>query len=70
MTTMKRAKEVLRGIATINRTQAGDYRACLLWAEPSTAYYTDDLDDAVGTMLAEHGRRQAQGAYYTDGGAK
>jgi len=50
--TLKQAKAILKPVGvSVNKMDSGDYRVCLHGADPITAYYTDDLEDAVLTGL-------------------
>lgn len=51
--TIKQAKETLATIGvTVNLTSYGEFRVNLLGGTEWTAYYTDSLEDAVGTGRA------------------
>jgi hypothetical protein len=61
--TLERVREILRelGITIGNRNEYGEYRVNLKGAGEGPAYYTDSLDDALGTgkhmaaHVAKHG---------------
>jgi uncharacterized circularly permuted ATP-grasp superfamily protein len=63
MTTFKQAQTFIRlcGI-TMNRTEAGDFRVAFrkdqVQCPEASAYYTNDLDDAVQTALAMVGAQR------------
>lgn len=56
MMTMKQAKEALKKIRVTIRKRDGEYRVNLAEGNEDTAYYTDDLKDAVdtGIMMRHH----------------
>lgn len=58
--TVKQASSKLRELGmTIRNTGFGDYRVNFLHGEERTAYYSDDLDDCVGTAFAMYNHRMA-----------
>lgn len=55
--TISEAKAKCRALGFSLRKKDGEYRLNLVSGTEATAYYTNDLDDAVGTALAEHNRK-------------
>ena len=49
--TLKQAKEILKDTCMSIRKLDGEYRVNFRDGFESTAYYTNDLNDAVGTAL-------------------
>lgn len=50
MTTIKEAKRELASIAiTLTKDDEGEFRVNFRGGKEATAYYTNDLDDAIGT---------------------
>lgn len=50
MTSFEEAKRVLRSIQlTLTRSTEDEFRVNFIGGEPTTAYYTNDLDDAIAT---------------------
>ncbi len=50
MMTLARARMILRALGlVIRRENDGEYRINFQGGDEATAYYTNDLDDAVGT---------------------
>lgn len=49
--TLARAKAVLRAVGVTINKRHGEYRVNLLGGREATAYYTDDIQDAVETGL-------------------
>lgn len=57
MTTIKQARDEVRGLGfTLRKTECGEFRLCPKGGTENQAYYTDCLDDAVGTARLEHAR--------------
>ena len=53
--TLRKAREILRAVdVVIRRTDYGEYRVCVRGCGEESAYYTNDLEDAVdtGRMMA------------------
>lgn len=57
--TISEAKAKCRALGFSLRKKDGEYRLNLVGGTEATAYYTNDLDDAVGTATMENARRVA-----------
>jgi len=56
--TLQEAKSIARHLGfTLRKVRSGDYRVNLPGGDDTTAYYTDDLEDAVRTAV-EMARQQ------------
>jgi hypothetical protein len=55
--TIKQAREELGRVGMVLRASDGEFRVNVRGGAESTAYYTNDLDDAVGTgrLMAARG---------------
>lgn len=57
MTTQKQARQACKALGfTFRRTDLGEYRIAPIGASEDCAYYTDDIDDAIGTAWCEANR--------------
>jgi hypothetical protein len=53
--TLKEAKSYANLLGySINKTQDGDYRYNVLGGKEETAGYTDNLEDAIGSIQLQH----------------
>jgi hypothetical protein len=56
--TLQAAKSIARHLRlTLRRVGSGDYRVNFRDGNETTAYYTDNLEDAVNTAVAMAGKR-------------
>jgi len=46
---LARARMILRALGIVIRREDGEFRVNFRGGDEATAYYTNDLDDAVGT---------------------
>lgn len=58
--TQSEARRILRDLGWTLRCSDGEYRVAPRGASEDRAYYTNDLDDAIGTARAENARQQAR----------
>ena len=65
MTTLAQAKAALRPLGVVLSKKDGEYKVNFRGGREGTAYYTDDINDAVAT-----GRHMAAGGYPAHGNAK
>lgn len=57
--TFNEARATIRALGySITRREGAEYRVNCIGGSESSAYYTTDLDDAVGTARLEHQRSQ------------
>ncbi len=49
MMVLARARMILRALGIVIRREDGEFRVNFRGGDEATAYYTDDLDDAVET---------------------
>lgn len=58
--TIKEAKNIVKALGySLNKTQFGEYRVNKKGGKEVTAYYTTDLNDAVGTSKALAARERS-----------
>jgi hypothetical protein len=58
--TLQQAKSIARHLGlTLRTVRSGNYRVNLRDGNETTAYYTDDLEDAVNTVI-EKARKRGQ----------
>ena len=61
--THQEAKSIARHLGlTLRKVRSGDYRVNFPDADDSTAYYTDNLEDAINAAV-EMARKRASSAY-------
>jgi hypothetical protein len=66
--TLQEAKSIARHLGfTLRQVRSGDYRVNFREGNEATAYYTDDLEDAVNTAV-EIARRRALEFRHTEPG--
>jgi hypothetical protein len=61
--TLQEAKSIARHLGlTLRKVRSGDYRVNFRDRNETTAYYTDNLEDAVNTVLVK-ARKRGQSPY-------
>ena len=57
--TLQQAKSIARHLGlTLRKVRSGDYRVNFREGDESTAYYTDNLEDAVNTVVEKAHKRR------------